>query len=118
MKRLQLLAGITLVVICAIAIWQVSPLRPHPKPAASFKTCEERGMQSGYSYLPIDDLGCPAPNNCSVIVRPPNIECFTTGNRVDSQGRLNANGDYALDKDWRPVRITLEQEKFMEEKPR
>jgi len=43
-------------------------------------------------------------------------EHFITGNRVDADGRLNAHGDYSLDAQGRPVRITAAQERFMEPK--
>jgi hypothetical protein len=55
------------------------------KPVAEPKTCEERGLAKGcWTRETPNYLG----KEC---------ECFTTGgNRVDSQGRFNARGDYTI----------------------
>jgi hypothetical protein len=37
-----------------------------------------------------------------------------TGNRVDSQGRLDARGNYSLDAEGTPVPITAAQQRFVE----
>lgn len=69
-----------------LIIWLWEPVQVKPS-AQKTRTCEERGMQQATVLW---------PNGW-------HTECFTTGNRFDSQGRLDANGAYVLDRDGRPV---------------
>lgn len=117
-RALTLAALVVLAALVTVVVWEVVlPVRPKARVAVLAQDCLGGDpLKSRHECIPppsrtfTTSAACSPGTPCSVTADAAPACCFdrfTTGNRVDSQGRLNANGGYVLDSKGSPVRTAV-----------